>query len=368
MYLAVLIAFAALCGALALEKRWNDRCLSSLRAVIHVNGIRGKTSTCRLLDAALRGRYRVMTKTTGTDARIIGVDGRDLPLRRFGPANIGEQLRTIRRARREGAEILILECMAVRPELQRISQEQMVKSGITVITNVRHDHPLEMGDTLEKIAGSLAATVPTGGVLYTADETFYPFFSERCQQKGSRAVLCPPDASGEQNRSIARTVALSLGVPAEEIEDGFSRVQQDFGICRLYTMRNGQGRSFAFLNLFSANDPQSAEANLAAYAEQYSEIAFLYNHRSDRPDRALLFAERFFPAYPGARVYLIGEGRPLAQRLFLRAAPTLRVEQISFARIGKDMPEGALLVGIGNIKGEGHRLIEKLESEGAAHA
>jgi len=49
-----LAAFLLLCGALALEKRRNDRALSSFRAVIHVNGIRGKTSTCRLLDAARR--------------------------------------------------------------------------------------------------------------------------------------------------------------------------------------------------------------------------------------------------------------------------------------------------------------------------
>jgi len=59
-----LILFGILCICLLLEKWYNDRCLASFHAVIHVNGIRGKTSTCRLLDASLRTRYRVFTKTT----------------------------------------------------------------------------------------------------------------------------------------------------------------------------------------------------------------------------------------------------------------------------------------------------------------
>lgn len=114
---------------------------------------------------------------------MIHTDGTETPVRRLGPANIHEQLRIIRKARREGAEILILECMAVNPELQKIAQEQIVRSSITVITNVRYDHVFEMGDTLEEIAQSLSSTIPQGGTLYTADSRAAALFREKCGEK-----------------------------------------------------------------------------------------------------------------------------------------------------------------------------------------
>lgn len=54
--------------AYLLYERWaNQRARRSFQHVIHVSGIRGKTSTCRLIDAHLRGAgYRVFTKTTGS--------------------------------------------------------------------------------------------------------------------------------------------------------------------------------------------------------------------------------------------------------------------------------------------------------------
>ena len=42
-------------GYLIWEKKTNDKALASFKYIIHVNGIRGKTSVCRLIDAHLRG-------------------------------------------------------------------------------------------------------------------------------------------------------------------------------------------------------------------------------------------------------------------------------------------------------------------------
>lgn len=361
-------AFLLLCGALALEKRRNDRALSSFRAIIHVNGIRGKTSTCRLLDAALRTRYRVFTKTTGTDARTINVSGLDAPLRRFGPANVLEQLRTIRRARREGAEILILECMAVRPELQRVCQQCIVKSTHSVITNVRLDHVLEMGQTEEEIAEALAAVTPRGGLLFTGEEPPRAVFPRRCAQLGSEHIHCPPDPAGRENQALARAVARSLGLTDAEIDAGFARVQRDFGTSRTYPMQNARGEAFLFYNLFSANDPASSLRLLSPYAGVQAQTAFLYNNRWDRPDRAMLFARHFFPSFPGATVYLLGDSKPLARRLFREASPTLTIVPVRRWQDAAARMEGALLVGVGNIKGGAHAMIERLETEEQAHA
>lgn len=358
---AFIFLFAAVLCYFFIENRINRSCLASFHAVVHVNGIRGKTSTCRLIDAALRTRYKVFTKTTGTDAMIIDVNGHESPVRRLGPANIHEQLRIIRRARREGAQILILECMAVNPELQKIAQEQIVRSHITVITNVRYDHVFEMGDTPEEIAASLSSTIPENGTLYTADPLAASLFGETCQRKNCRLALCPATGTSSENIGVARAVSASLGVTEEEFQKSLPAVREDFGIRKRYSMENGRHEVFHFLNLFSANDPQSTKNNVEDARSACTGLCFLYNHREDRPDRALLFARHFFPFYKDHTVYLTGSGAALPKRLFARAGVTdLRVAR-DYRECLKQIPSGALLVGIGNIKGAGYRMIKELE-------
>lgn len=358
---ACLLLSALVFGYLLWENWMNLRCLSSFKAVIHVNGIRGKTSTCRYLDAALRTKYRVFTKTTGTDARFIDVTGIERPVRRFGPANIHEQIRTIRRARREGAEILILECMAVNPELQKIAQERIVRSNITIITNARYDHIFEMGDTLEEITDSLSATVPENGTLYTADPDVGTRLSATCQKKNCRLAVCPPTGTASENIGIARAVAASLGICEEDFESSVSQARQDFGARHLYQIPTPEGTVLHFLNLFSANDPQSTRNIVNEYAPDYANLIFLYNHREDRPDRALLFARYFFPFFPHCTVLLTGRGAALPKRLFKTAGVSdLRV--ISDWHDCLQVPENTLIVGIGNIKGPAYRMITELDA------
>ncbi len=356
-----LILSALVLVYLAWENWMNLRCLSSFKAVIHVNGIRGKTSTCRYLDAALRTKYRVFTKTTGTDARFIGVNGTEQPVRRLGPANIHEQLRTIRRARREGAEILILECMAVNPELQKIAQERIVRSNITIITNARYDHIFEMGDTLEGISASLSATIPENGTLYTADPELGKRLSDSCQRRNCRLVVCPSTGTASENIGIARAVSASLDVSEEDFQASIPQAKQDFGARHLYEITSPSGKVVHFLNLFSANDPQSTHNIVEEYASSFPHLAFLYNHREDRPDRALLFARYFLPFYPDSTVFLTGRGAALPKRLFRNAGVSdLRV--LSDWHGCLDLPENTLLVGIGNIKGCGYQLIKELDA------
>ena len=333
----------------------NRRARRSFLHVIHVNGIRGKTSTCRTLDAVLRTRYRVFTKTTGTDAAVIDVSGREMPLRRLGPANLHEQLRIIRRAKREGAEILILECMAVNPELQKAAQEKIVRSDISVITNVRYDHTFEMGDTLEEIANSLSAVIPDGGTLISADPAAERYFSAACREKGTRLIEVSSDpesrdaGTSRENIAIAMACARLLGVPEEEARRALPEVRQDFGI------------------------PQSTETKLrhSTAPEDGDRLVFLYTHRQDRPDRAVLFARHFIPHYPEVPVYVTGSGASLAARLFRRAgAGNVRIvpgKQLAAANLRQSLPElpdHALVCGIGNIKGTAYRLIQEMDAPG----
>ncbi|MCR4629316.1 MAG: poly-gamma-glutamate synthase PgsB [Clostridium sp.] len=385
MLILLLLLTAAYLIGLLLENEFNRRALSSFRYVIHVNGIRGKTSTCRAIDAALRTHYRTFTKTTGTDAAYIGVDGTEHPVRRFGPANIHEQIRTIRKARREGAEILILECMAVRPDLQKIAQDRILQSKISVITNVRYDHTFEMGDTLPEIAESLSAVIPDHGILISADPLAAEYWGEKCRLRGTRLITCPSTDTAAENAGIALAVAQVLGIPETDAKEGLTHIKQDFGIRRVYDLGsftvnhadNLAGKSAVrpvfFLNLFSANDPQSTESNLKD--ELYhapAEVIFLYNHRLDRPDRAILFAKHFVPLHRDARWFISGKGGALAARLFREAgAENIRIlgnkeltpEMLRnmIRTVKSECAPRILITGIGNIKGPAYHLIETLE-------
>ena len=377
---------------LLLERRANDMARRSFLHVIHVNGIRGKTGTCRALDAVLRSKYRVFTKTTGTDAAVIDVNGNELPIRRIGPASIGEQIRIMRRAKREGAEILIIECMAVNPALQKASQEQIVRGDISVITNVRYDHILDMGETKEEIADALSAVIPDHGLLVTADPDGSRWFEGACRALGTELVLCPSSGDSSDNIAIAHIIAERLGIGEEEFAHHLQQIQEDFGVSRLYRVCGPDGVPYSFLNLFSVNDPESTEAGfrkILSASDQHPApaVAFLYNHRADRPDRALLFAKHFFPNHRDVPLYLCGSGLSLPTRLFLAAGvgtirflparhfgakPPAVFPDISghprARHILPNLPEGSLLVGIGNIKGVGYSLIEELDASTRAPA
>lgn len=125
--------------------------------VIHVNGTRGKSSVCRLIEAGLRnGGMRVFCKTTGINPTTIDVDGEERIIPRKGCANIKEQVEILCKASKQNVQILVVECMAVRPELQHVTQHSILRADICAITNVRRDHTDVMGESLQEIADALS--------------------------------------------------------------------------------------------------------------------------------------------------------------------------------------------------------------------
>lgn len=355
-YLAIILYIIII--LLLLAERWyNDRALASFRFVIHVNGIRGKTDVCRRLDAALRADgFRVFTKTTGTHPCYLDTQGKEHQLSRLGRANIREQMRIIRRAFHEKADVLILECMAVRPELQAVCQHSIVKGQYVVITNLRHDHLYELGETPEEIARSFCTTVPEHGTLFLGSTTCQSIFQEACDQCGSRLLLCPPSDDLDPlqaNQSIVNQICVHLRVHPVS-----SPPVIDFGAAKIYHFHGCQGQPLEFLNLFSVNDPDSTLLQLK-HINLERPILFLYNHRSDRPDRFLLFQRHFFPIYPEVPLWIMGPGAQLPLRLLKhQGRPCLhRRWQDIFS-----LDAGTLIVGIGNIKGAGERLVLYMEA------
>ncbi|MBK7046893.1 MAG: poly-gamma-glutamate synthase PgsB [bacterium] len=163
---------------------------------IHVNGTRGKSSVARLIGAGLRGGgLRVVAKTTGSAAALVHVDGTETRIRRRGGPNIREQLAVVRAAVAERCDALVIECMAVRPDLQRTCEQSIVQATHGVITNVRPDHLEVMGPSLDDVAASLAGTVPQGTKLFTAEAAYAGHLESVARQRGSSFRLCGPATS-----------------------------------------------------------------------------------------------------------------------------------------------------------------------------
>jgi len=282
--------------------------IDGLQVRVHVNGIRGKSSVTRLLAAVLReGGYQTVAKTTGSAARIIGTAGEETPIRRRGAPTITEQVDIIRKHVNADVDALVIECMAVRPLYQQFSQDSIVRSDITVITNVREDHQEEMGETLEEIADSMSLTIPRGGLLITAEER--PWLRERLRRNAERIdcrfmyadprLVLPSDLKGfdyvqfPDNVAIGLALAAELGIDRRTALRGMLKAVPDAGAVRLETYRIGDKRVL-WVPLFAANDRESVVASFELLRPLFpagAPVVGILNNRLDRGRRAELFAE-----------------------------------------------------------------------------
>ena len=372
---ALIVFLLLVClGVLILENRRAKTDRAKLAHVVYVNGIRGKSTTTRLIEAGLReAGYKVFCKTTGTLPMTIGVDGVERPLKRRGRANIREQLDILHRAAREGAEILVIECMAVDPVLQHVSQHRMVRADVGVITNVRLDHTAEMGETLEEICDSLSNMIPCGGHLFTADERFFSQLSRNAGAVGSKAHLAlpngrEPEVDFPENLALAAAVCRHLGVDEETAFAGMARYQRDPFALSLHRLPGGG----VFVNGMSINDPQSTQLVFRRLADKYGwkreELILLINNRPDRGYRTqhmVMVADALRPP----AVWLTGASQTATRRAIVKNAPET---DVSCFDKGADIPlagvpAGKVVFAVGNLAGPGHTIMEWVRKEAAEY-
>ena len=363
----ILICIA--CGAyllyLGAEKICARRYRRSLRHVIQVNGIRGKSSTVRLIVAGLRaGGLRVAGKSTGTLPELLHVDGREARIVRHAPSNIREQLYMLRTAHRERADVLVCECMAITPELQRASQ-QILQADLAVITNVRIDHTDVMGDTREEICHALLSMAPRGGRLFTGERDMFPQMQATMEKLGGQAVLSEPGATGypqvpdlPENVAVALAVCEAAGVPAATALQGMAHVCRD-----PYAFERIDVENLIFLNAFSANDTLSTQ-KLYERSGARGRLILLLNNRRDRSSRAGEMA-RLARLLSPAEIWVMGEQRGLLLRLLRRACPHTPLRSFSDPeQIPLRFPEPTVLLGAGNIKGHGELFTNRIRALG----
>lgn len=363
-------AYLTLLLAEAFQAR-QDR--ARLAHIIHINGIRGKSSTARLITAGLAaGGIPTWCKTTGTDPLTIDCEGREEPLRRIGCTNIREQLRVLHRAAAGGAQVLVVECMAVRPDLQRVAQHKMLKADIGVLTNVRRDHTDVMGETLTEIAYSLSATVPRKGVLFTAELDNAGPLRETARRMGTRFVQVRPDGTEPEKLNFADNIALALAVCAELGVDrqtalaGMRQYHPD--PYALSVHRLGGDGQVLFVNALSANDIQSTLLIYRRMSErfgtEYPRRVLLLNNRADRGTRARDMLRLAVELAPD-EIWLMGGQQSYLTRRLSRQLPGISVKKYSKGTLPPvgGLPRGSLCFAAGNIAGSGRALIASVRKE-----
>ena len=380
-----LAVIAALTGYGVFEKKSNDKNLVGIPLRVNVNGIRGKSTVTRLVTSVLaEGGYNVVGKTTGTAARLIYPDGTEVPIKRKPEgANIKEQIKCIDKAAKYGADSMVFECMALKPEYQELVQNDMVRAQVYVVVNVLEDHLDVMGPTTADISRVFAKSIPWNGITITMPGPHIEVFERVCRRRHCKLVIANEGNVSPAflekfsyelfpaNAVIAYEVANALGIPRDVAEAGMLKANPDPGALRIVEVKNPH---IIFVNGFAANEPSSSIAiwnRMEQKGLTNGRVVVLFNGRPDRVDRTDQFIRDFFPWLPQGTV-LVGMGQGLKR---LRKA----YETGKYPNLGGyvDMEgkkagevirlfssrefEGSVVLGVGNIHGDAIDLIDLMD-------
>ncbi len=365
-----------------LEFRYHQLVLSSIPMRIHVNGTRGKSSVTRLIAAGLRaGGKRTFAKTTGTAPRVIDSEGIDRIIHRLRSPSIGEQVRLLKYFSAEKPDVVVMECMAVQPQYQWISEHQMVKSDIGVITNARPDHLDEMGPTDVDVVRSLSNSIPIDGTLITAEEKHKNILEKVAEQNGSEFLYSDEGSITDselnkfsyiehpQNIAIALDVCEKMGIKRDVALTGMHSVKPDLGALIVWKLK-GENGSLQFVNGMAANDPVSTLQIWKFVIDRYpttSGSAVFYNSRDDRPLRTNQMLELTFEEIKPEHFIIRGDKIASKVNRLIHHSPETKVQIFplddkidSVSKSILDLPEDILVFAIGNQVGEGQNILQIL--------
>lgn len=328
-----------------------------------------------------------VAKTTGTAARFIPPSGVEEPIyRKFGLANIVEQIGIVRRAAAFRPDALVIECMAVLPDLQEINERKLIHSTICVICNVREDHVAEMGPTLEDIARALSRSMPDNGICVTAEQKYVHVLREEAARRNTTLIEVDPESVSDdvikqfpfmtfkENVATSLAVAEMCGVNPDDALHGMMTSTPDPGAVTVDRYET-KGRELLFANLFAANDPESTLMNtdlLLSRGLIHRPLTVLVNCRKDRIERSGQMGE-IMGRLDAAKIILIGENTRAA-RVTVPASHADRVVELGaklafdaiLDELVTDENSTASLVAVGNIHGGGEELLHELRTLPAA--
>ncbi len=348
--------------------------------LIHVNGTRGKSSVTRLIAAGLReGGKRTIAKTTGSAPRIILENGSEIPIQRPRGPNIRERIKICKFVAKRSSEVLVLECMAVMPEYQWVTEHKIVRSDIGVITNIRLDHLDVMGPGIKNVTYSICNTIPEKALSYTSENFFFPYMKKIADKKQTKLYLSDPEVVSDEvldefsyiehkdNISLALDVCKACGVERDVALEGMKKARPDIGATTLFHIHDNE-RDVYFAHSFAANDPESTEFVIKSVKELHPDIefcGFILNTRADRMFRSKQLIKMLENTdFDG--LYLIGRETATVYSYTLNhKLPMSRIHNFGWVtgeqfmkKLDSVRAKNILLIGIGNIGGNGGIIVD----------
>lgn len=387
VFIVLLIVFLIVSLYGIVEFALHQKRIFSIPIRIHVNGTRGKSSVTRLIGAAMReGGIKTITKVTGTYPRLVLDDGSEVEIFRKTEPNIIEQLSIVKLAAQRKVQAIVMECMAIQPQYQWITETKMMHSTIGLITNVRLDHIDVMGYTLPEIADALAKTIPRNQHLFTAENQTLNQLTNVCKKQNTILHISEADAvtddemkgfsyiEHKENVSLALCVCQFMGIERDEALRGMYKAIPDAGVLKLSKVK-AFGKTINFYNAFAANDPQST---LMIWQQVKEEIEseglkiILLNSRQDRLDRARQLTTMIGTKINNEFNYLllIGQSTEVVEELSVKSG----IKRNKILNLGWTEPEAVFetvltctekkstVVAIGNMGGMGGNVAEYFEN------
>ena len=383
--LLIIFLIAAVYGIV--EFALHQKRIFSIPIRIHVNGTRGKSSVTRLIGAALReGGIKTIIKVTGTYPRLVLEDGTEIEIYRKTEPNIIEQLSVVKLAAQRKVQAIVLECMAIQPQYQWITETKMIHSTIGLITNVRLDHVDVMGYSLPEIADALGKTIPRNQHLFTAENQTTDQLEKISKKQNTVLHYANADSVSDEelkgfnyiehreNVALALSVCEHLGIERNTALRGMYKANSDAGVLKLSKVQ-AFGKSINFYNAFAANDPQSTFMIWQQVKEEIgsNELKILLlNTRLDRLDRARQLTTMIGTKLNNEFHYLllIGQSTEVVEELSVKSG----IKRNKILNLGWTKPEAVFeavltctekdstVVAIGNMGGMGGNVAEYFEN------
>lgn len=358
-----------------IERIRHEKTLHSIPIRIWVNGTRGKSSVTRLIAAGLRAAgKKVIAKTTGTSARIIMHDSSEQPIVRLGMANIREQLKILKSMAPEQPDAVVLECMALKPDLQWTEATQIVQPTVAVITNARPDHLDVMGPTVTQVTEAFINAIPQNCSLYCAQSSLFEDFSSRLQEKNITVAFSKSNVVSDQelkkfsyiehkeNVALALDVCAHFSIDKKTALRGMYTMQPDPGVLEKQRL-SVHGKNVMFINAMAANDPESICQIWETIEKTTVEINVLINCRDDRIDRSFRIAELIKERISADHYILTGRGTHVLVRALKKSIDNEKIHDLgnrkpnaAVAYITEIVNDNSLIFAIGNTVGYGMEL------------
>jgi gamma-polyglutamate synthase len=361
---------------LFIEKYLYVRRIDNLSTRILVNGTRGKSSVTEFIAEALRASgQNTIGKITGVYPTIILSDGTKKIIRRFNGARLQEQIKTVRFASSQKANSLVLECMSIQPELQKI-ESRIFKPHIYVITNILNDHQEELGFSEEEQAKAICSAIPFNSIIVTNEKRFLGMIKSNADNRNSIVFTCDDKSNlsldeytsyNRDNMLIALKVCELLNLDKSVSKKTILKILNDRP--PILTEHISNNKNIRFLNAFSVNDVLSTEKVMKDFENKFGLIhdpIFIFNSRADRPYRTIEFARWFGRINNIFRIYLIGNHSLKARKEIIKNGivdSTIKILKTnSLNELFSDFDEfehkEINVIGVGNIAGSGFEVMK----------